>query len=107
MLRRSAMVCSGRLALWPMLSIFLVGVSAPACATELRTNLPYSDGQEFNTLDAYLKYLADRGPIGVPFYREVAPGQFERQLQVQRPGEKTQRLTRAELAKRYGFQVAP
>ena len=68
-------------------------------------NLPYAEGLSFTSLDGYLQHLTERGPIGVPFYREVTPGQFERQVQMRHPGEKAQRWTRAELAKRYGFPV--
>jgi hypothetical protein len=86
-----------------LLGLFLGMAITNICAAEARKDLPFAEGHDFASLDAYLKHLADRGPIGVPFYREVAPGQFERQVQMLRPGEKPQRLSRADLAKRYGF----
>lgn len=64
--------------------------------------LPYSRGQTFESLDAYLAYLRQyNGPIDLPWWREVSPGLYE--LQVSMPGAARERVTRAELMVRFGF----
>lgn len=66
------------------------------------TGLPFGQGQDFATLDAYLAHLERRGATGVPFYREVAPGLYEL---VGGRGRRTApaQFTRAELMQRFGF----
>lgn len=64
--------------------------------------LPFAQGQEFATLDAYLAHLEKRGATGVPWYREIAPGVYE--LVARRgPRAAPVRLKRAELMQRFGF----
>ena len=74
-------------------------------AAEPRSGLPYAQGKSFATLDAYLKHLESLGPIGVPFYRELSPGRYERQTSIRLPGEKPQTQSRAELARQFGFPI--
>ena len=64
--------------------------------------LPFAQGRDFATLDAYLAHLERRGATGVPFYREVAPGVYEL---VGGRGRRAaaEQITRAELMRRFGF----
>ena len=64
--------------------------------------LPFAQGRDFATLDAYLAHLERRGATGVPFYREVAPGVYEL---VGGRGRRAaaERVTRAVLMQRFGF----
>ncbi len=80
-------------------------VIVPALPTDAapRAGLPYAQGKSFDTLDAYLKHLENLGPIGVPFYREVKPGRYERQLSYRIPGKPVPHQSRDELARKYGF----
>lgn len=64
--------------------------------------LPFAQGREFATLDAYLAHLEKRGAYGVPWYREISPGVYEL-VSRRGPGAKPVRLTRAELMQRFGF----
>jgi hypothetical protein len=64
--------------------------------------LPFSQGRDFATLDAYLAHLERRGATGVPWYREVAPGVYELVSGRGRRPEAA-RVTRAELMQRFGF----
>jgi len=64
--------------------------------------LPFAQGQGFDTLDAYLAHLQKRGAHDVPWYREVAPGLYERVAGRGRRGA-AERFTRAELMARFGF----
>lgn len=64
--------------------------------------LPFAQGQRFATLDAYLAHLERRGAHDVPWYREVSASVYE--LVARRgPGAARETVTRAELARRYGF----
>lgn len=64
-------------------------------------NLPYARGKSFRTLDEYLAYLERQGAIDLPWWREVAPGVYERVTRM--PGRAPERATRAELLRRFGF----
>ena len=65
-------------------------------------DLPFAQGRTFATLDEYLAFRERRGAADVPWYREVAPGLYE--LAGRRgPGARPQRVTRAELMRRFGF----
>lgn len=65
-------------------------------------NLPYARGQTFRTLDAYLAHLERQGAIDLPWWRQVAPGVYERVVR-NMPGRRPERATRAELMRRFGF----
>ncbi len=65
-------------------------------------DLPFAQGQEFDSLDAYLAFLERRGAMDVPWYREIAPDQYELVSGRGRRGA-PQRYTRAELMQRFGF----
>ena len=64
-------------------------------------NLPYARGQTFRSLDDYLAHLERQGAIDLPWWREVAPGVYERVTRI--PGQTPERATRAELMRRFGF----
>ena len=64
-------------------------------------NLPYARGKTFRTLDAYLAHLERQGAIDLPWWRQVAPGVYERVTRM--PGRRPERATRAELMRRFGF----
>ena len=65
-------------------------------------NLPYARGQVFDSLDNYLAHLQRQGAIDLPWWREVAPGVYERVVRGF-PGRAPERATRAELMRRFGF----
>lgn len=64
--------------------------------------LPYAHGRHFADLDAYLRYRREQSAIDLPWYEEVAPGLYALRTNL-RPQPKTQRITRAELARKFGF----
>ena len=66
------------------------------------SNLPYARGRTFGTLDEYLAHLERQGAIDLPWWREVAPGVYER-VTTRRPRGEPERATRAELMERFGF----
>ena len=66
-------------------------------------NLPFAMGKTFSSLDAYLNHLACfAGPIDLPWWREVSPGIYEHMTTA--PQARTERATRAELMRRFGFE---
>jgi len=64
-------------------------------------NLPYARGRRFHSLDEYLAHLRQQGAIDLPWWRQVAPGVYERVTNM--PGRAPERATRAELMRRFGF----
>ena len=64
-------------------------------------NLPYARGQTFRTLDDYLAHLERQGAMDLPWWRQVAPGVYERVTNMR--GRPPERATRAELMRRFGF----
>ena len=66
------------------------------------SNLPYARGRTFHSLDEYLAHLERQGAIDLPWWRQVAPGVYER-VSTRRPRGKPERATRAELMERFGF----
>jgi hypothetical protein len=64
--------------------------------------LPFSQGQHFATLDAYLAHLERRGATGVPFYRRTSQGDYELVSGRGRRGPPA-RFSRAALMQRFGF----
>ena len=66
-------------------------------------NLPFAQGRVFTSLDEYLAFRKSRGPTDVPWYREVRSGVYE--LITRRPpGAAPKIYTRAELARKFGFE---
>jgi len=65
-------------------------------------DLPFAQGQAFDSLESYLAFLERRGAMDVPWYREIAPDQYELVSGRGRRGA-AQRYTRAELMRRFGF----
>ena len=66
-------------------------------------DLPYARGRTFRTLDEYLVHLRDNGAIDLPWWREVSPGVYELQTSMRTFDGQSERATRAELMRRYGF----
>jgi hypothetical protein len=66
------------------------------------SNLPYARGRTFRTLDEYLAHLERQGAIDLPYWRQVAPGLYER-VTTRMPRGAPERATRAELMERFGF----
>ena len=66
------------------------------------SNLPYARGRIFHSLDEYLAHLERQGAIDLPWWRQVAPGVYER-VSTRMPRGKPERATRAELMQRFGF----
>ena len=66
------------------------------------SNLPYAHGRTFSSLDEYLAHLERLGAIDLPYWRQIAPGLYER-VTSRRPRGTPERATRAELMERFGF----
>ena len=66
------------------------------------SNLPYARGRTFHTLDEYLAHLERQGAIDLPYWRQIAPGLYER-VTTRMPARAPERATRAELMERFGF----
>lgn len=67
-------------------------------------DLPFAQGQAFDSLDAYLAFLERRGAMDVPWYREIGPDLYELVSGRGRRGA-PERVSRAELMQRFGFQA--
>lgn len=65
-------------------------------------SLPYSRGRSFADLDSYLTFRRQQAAIDLPWYEEVAPGLYELKTSM-RPAAAPKRFTRAELARKFGF----
>lgn len=65
-------------------------------------DLPFSSGQTFADLDAYLAHLQELGTMGIPWFRQLPDGRY---VEVRRrpPGEEPEVFTRQELLDRFGF----
>lgn len=71
---------------------------------EGRSGLPYAFGRNFHTLDEYLLHLQHHaGPVGLPWWRQVAPDRFEHIKGKRLPATAPELATRAELLQRFGF----
>ena len=66
------------------------------------TELPFAQGQSFETLDAYLTHLDTLGTIGITWYRALPDGRYEA-VRRRAPGTPPTIFTRQELLDRYGF----
>lgn len=64
--------------------------------------LPFAQGQSFETLDAYLAHLEGLGTIGVTWYQRLPDGTYE-MIRRRPPGTPPTILTREELLERFGF----
>jgi hypothetical protein len=64
--------------------------------------LPFAQGQSFETLDAYLAHLEGLGTIGITWYRALPDGTYE-MVQRRPPGTPPTIFTRQELLARFGF----
>jgi hypothetical protein len=64
-------------------------------------NLPFARGRKFHSLDDYLAHLEQQGAIDLPWWRQVAPGVYERVTSMR--DRAPERATRAELMRRFGF----
>ena len=71
-------------------------------ATGAVTDLPFAQGQSFETLDAYLAHLETLGTIGITWYRTLPDGRYEA-VRRRAPGTPPTIFTRQELLDRYGF----
>lgn len=71
------------------------------------TNEQGAINQRFRSLDEYLAWLEQtQGPVDGPWYKEVSPGIYELQtgnLHLDVPSQEKRTFTRAELAKKFGF----
>ncbi len=66
--------------------------------------LPYARGRRFDSLEAYLSYLAKaNGPIDLPWWREIAPDRYELMTSMRSFEGEREIATRAQLMTRYGF----
>jgi hypothetical protein len=68
------------------------------------SDLPFSQGKSFRTLDAYLAHLERRGRSDVPYYKEIQPGVYVLKPGVRGAGAAPERrYSREELEQMYGF----
>lgn len=65
-------------------------------------DLPFGQGQSFESLDAYLAHLEQLGTIGITWYRRLPDGTYE-MIRRRPPGTPPTVFTRQELLDRYGF----
>lgn len=63
---------------------------------------PFSQGQSFATLDAYLAHLERLGPIDITWYQRRPDGTYE-MIQRRPPGTPPTIFTRQQLLDRFGF----
>lgn len=80
------------------------GTSSPsggACGEPV-SNLPFSRGRSFATLDEYLAYLERQGAIDLPWWRQIGRGVYERVVRM--PEAQRETATREELMSRFGFR---
>ena len=67
------------------------------------SELPFSHGRSFATLDAYLDHLRRyAAPVGQPWYRRISADRFELVTTRVPPGPR-EVLTRSELMRQFGF----
>lgn len=66
------------------------------------SDLPWSRGKSFSTLDEYLAHLRANGAIDLPWYREIRPGVYEL-VTSRRPPPEPEVISREELMERFGF----
>ncbi len=66
------------------------------------TELPFSQGQTFDTLDAYLAHLEGLGTMGITWYERRPDGTYE-MVRRRTPGTPAIILTRRELLERFGY----
>jgi len=64
--------------------------------------LPHARGRTFRCLDEYLAHLERQGAMDLPWWRQVAPGIYERVTRAM-PGRAPERATRDDLMRRFGF----
>ena len=89
-------------------SVGVLGLGLIILASDLQeehvgpTELPFSQGQTFDTLDAYLAHLESLGTMGITWYQRRPDGTY---VMVRRrpPGTPAIILTRQELLERFGF----
>jgi hypothetical protein len=64
--------------------------------------LPFSQGQTFDTLDAYLAHLERLGTMGITWYQRRPDATYE-MVRRRTPGTPATILTRQYLLERFGF----
>ena len=74
----------------------------PSTPSSGAASLPFARGRTFRSLDEYLAHLERQGAIDLPYWRQVAPGFYER-VTTRMPRRAPERATRAELMERFGF----
>lgn len=75
---------------------------ADSACGEPVSNLPFSRGRAFATLDEYLAYLELQGAIDLPWWRQIGRGVYERVVRM--PEAQRETATREELMSRFGFR---
>ncbi len=72
-------------------------------STRPLTDLPYAQGLEFATLDAYLAHRETLGATDRPYYRRLKDGAYELVAGRRAPGAAPEIFTREDLLEKYGF----
>ena len=75
---------------------------ADSACGEPVSNLPFSRGRAFATLDEYLAYLELQGAIDLPWWRQIGRGVYERVVRM--PEAQRETATREQLMSRFGFR---
>lgn len=65
-------------------------------------NLPHARGKSFGSLDEYIEHLEKQGAIDLPYWRKLDPDSYI-WVTSRVPAGPSERATRAELMRRYGF----
>ncbi|RAK57235.1 hypothetical protein DJ018_04610 [Phenylobacterium deserti] len=93
----------------PLFMLKLV-LMAPLQTTDMpppkSTRATHGPSARFATLDAYLEFLETRAQLGGTWYRQVAPGLYQRESGNLRRADGAapkRTYTRAELAEKFGF----
>ena len=66
------------------------------------SQLPFSRGKTFCSLDEYLDHLEALGAVDLPWWREISPGVYEHVKRM--PEAEREIATRQELMERFGFK---
>lgn len=68
------------------------------------SNLPYANGETFDTLDEYLAHLEKQSAIGLPYWRRIGGDEYEWVTTMRTEDATRETATRSELMARYGFK---
>lgn len=91
-----------------LVPVGILGIGLILLVADLRekhagsAELPFSQGETFKNLDAYLAHLERLGALGITWYERRSDGTYE-MIRRRMPGTSAAILTRQELLERFGF----